>query len=131
MPGYLINNLIIAATYVAILLITGYVFVGVVRRRMAERHELRRTLLEKLSIEEIQRLLESDVGRGWLHQVLVGADDRRSAIERTMAVVFGSLGCGFAAILLEQKILGALAIIGLAAGLGQLITVIWMSRRGD
>jgi len=131
MKDYRIDNLIAAATSGVTILIMAWVFLSVLRRRMAERHELRRALLDKLSTDEVLRMVESDGGRKLLREVLAGSEGGRDAVERAMTMIFGSLGCGLAGWILHAPPLGALGMIGLAVGLGQLLTAAWMARRVD
>lgn len=129
MAPYQIDGLIAAATSIVILVLTGGGLLSIIRRRMKERHELRRALLEKLSAEELIRLAESEGGRGWLRDVLVGVRDRHAAVERALQVIFAGVACGIASGYLHQKPLGAAGMILVAAGLGQLVATFLFDRR--
>lgn len=129
MRQYQIDAMIAAAGAIVILAITAWVFLAVVRRRMAERHEIRRALLEKLSSEELVHLLENEGGRAWLRDVLSGPNDARAGIERAMQAIFAGLGCGAAAMLFHVRPLGVFGLILSAAGIGQLVAVAWLSRK--
>lgn len=129
MAPYQIDGLIAAATSIVVLLLTGGGLLVVIWRRMKERHELRRALLEKLSAEELIRLAESEGGRGWLRDVLVGARDPHAALERALQVIFAGVACGFAAGYLHQKPIGVAGMILTAAGLGQLVATLIFHRR--
>ncbi|PYQ29505.1 MAG: hypothetical protein DMF56_11100 [Acidobacteria bacterium] len=128
-PDYRIDNLIAVATSILFLVLTGGGLLFVIRRRMKEQHELRRALIEKLSAEELIRLAESEGGRGWLRDVLVGVRDRHAAVERALQVIFAGVACGIASGYLHQKPLGAAGMILVAAGLGQLVATLIFNRR--
>ena len=129
MAPYQIDGLIAAATSIVILMLTGAGLLAVLWRRMKERHELRRALLEKLPAEELIRLAESEGGRAWLRDVLAGARDRHASIERALQVIFAGVACGFAAGYLHQKPIGVAGMILAAAGLGQLVATFLFDRR--
>jgi hypothetical protein len=129
MPDYQIDNLIATGTSILVLILTGGGFLFIIRRRMRERHELRRALLEKLSAEELMRIAESEGGRGWLRDVLGGARDERTGSERALQAIFAGVGCGIASAFLGLQMLGAAGIILVAAGLGQLVASFFLSRR--
>ena len=129
MSRYQIDALIAAGTTFVILLACGLLLLFVIRRRMAERHQIRLALLEKLSNEDMVRLLESDGGRAWLRDVLAGPSHPRAGIEQAMMVVFAGIGCGAAAIFMGVKELGVFGLILFAVGTGQLLAVLLLSRR--
>jgi hypothetical protein len=129
MSDHQIDNLMAAVTALAVLFASGWLFLAVIRRRMAERHEIRLAVLEKLSNEDMVRLLETEGGRDWLREVLAGPSNPRAGIERAMMVVFAGIGCGAAAILLSVKELGVFGLILLAVGTGQLLAVLLLSRQ--
>ncbi len=129
MQHYQIDSLIAAGTSILILILTGAALLFIIRRRMREQHELRRALLEKLPAEELIRLAGSDSGRAWLRDVLVGTNDPKSGVERALQVMFAGIGCGVASALLYLPALGAAGVILAAAGLGQLIATLVLSRR--
>lgn len=129
MQHYQVDNLIAATTSIVILILTGAALLFVIRRRMREQHELRRALLEKLPAEELIRLAESDDGRAWLRDVLVGTSDRRGGLERALQMIFAGAGCGVASAYLGLDALGAAGVILLAAGIGQWIATLVLSRR--
>ena len=129
MSAHHIDAIIAATTTFVILLASGWLFLTVIRRRMAERHEIRLAVLEKLSNEDMVRLLESEGGRAWLRDVLAGPAHPRAGIEKAMMVVFAGIGCGAAAVILNEKTLGIFGMIVLAVGTGQLLAVLLLSRR--
>lgn len=129
MRDYQIDSLLAAITAVAVLTACGWVLLSLLRRRMAERHEIRLAVLAKLSSEEMVRLLESDGGRAWLRDVLAGADDLRTGIERATTVVLAGIGSGVAGMVLHLKVAGVLGMIFVAVGAGQLVAVFLLSRR--
>lgn len=128
MPNYQIDNLIATGTSILVLLLTGGAFLFVIRRRMKERYELRRALLEKLSAEELIRIAESEGGRGWLRDVLDGRD-AGAVDERAWQAIFAGLGCGIASAVLHLSMLAAAGTILVAAGLGQLVAASIARRR--
>lgn len=130
MSRYQIDNLMAAITAVTVLFASGWLFLNVIRRRMAERHEIRLAILQKLSNEEMLRLLESEGGRAWLRDVLTsGPVSPHAGIERAMMVVFAGIGCGVAAAVLNVKVLGAFGMVIFGAGVGQLAAVLLLSRQ--
>lgn len=128
MSDHQIDNLMAAVTALAVLFASGWLFLIVIRRRMAERHEIRLAVLEKLSNEDMVRLLESEGGRAWLRDVLAGPASPRAGVERAMMVVFAGIGCGAASMLFHLKALGVFGLIVLAVGTGQLLAVLLLSR---
>ena len=131
MKPYQIDALIAAATTFVILLASGLLLLSVVRRRMAERHQIRLALLEKLSNEDMVRLLESEGGRAWLRDVLASPSHPRAGVEQAMMVVFAGIGCGAAAAIFGVKGLGMFGLILLAAGTGQLLAVLLLSKKAS
>jgi len=131
MRPYQIDALIAATTTFVILAACGLILLSVIRRRMAERHEIRLAVLAKLSNEDMVRLLESEGGRAWLRDALAGPSNPRSGIERAMMVVFAGIGCGAASAVLGEKTLAVFGMIILAAGVGQLVAVLLLSRKGS
>jgi hypothetical protein len=128
MSAHHIDAVIAAVTSLLILLTSGLILLSVTRRRMAERHQLRLALLEKLSNEDMVRLLETEGGRAWLRDVLAGPSNPRAGIQPAMMVVFAGIGCGAAAVLVGAKVLGVFGLIVLAVGTGQLLAVLLLSR---
>lgn len=131
MKPYQVDNIIATTTALVVILVSAAVFLFIVRRRMAERQEVRRAILEKLSSEEMVRLLESEGGRAWLRDVLSGPNDARAGIERAMQVLFAGIGCGIASALLHEKIVGIFGIILVAASVGQLVALAVLAKRRD
>ena len=131
MKDYQLDMLLATVPGVAILIAGAWVFAVIVRRRMAERQEVRRAILEKLSSEELLRLLENEGGRTWLRDVLAGPNDARAGIERAMQMLFAGIGCGVAAAFLHIRSLGAFGVILVAASVGQLVALAFLSKRRD
>ena len=132
MSAYQIDALIAATSTLAVLIVCGLMLLSVIRRRMAERHEIRLAVLAKLSNEDMVRLLESESGRAWLRDVMAGpSSGSRAGIERAMMVVFAGIGCGAAAAFLGAKTLAVFGAIILAAGAGQLLAVLLLSRKSS
>ncbi len=129
MTPYQIDGLIAIFSAVAIVAISSWVLLAILRRRMAERHEIRMTVLGKLSSEEMIRLLESEGGRAWLRDVLAGPGDLRAALERAIAIAFAGLACGFSGMFLHVKVLGVFGIVFLAIGAGQLVAGLLQTRK--
>ena len=128
MRDYQIDALIAAATSGALVLLSLGAFLLVLWRRMRDQQELRRALLARLSGEELSHLIASPEGREWLRAVLGGGNDRRAGLERAMTLLFGSAGCALAGAALHSRPSLALGMVGFAAGLGQLATVLWLAR---
>lgn len=120
MKDYQIDSLLAASAAVAVVAASSWLLFALVRRRMAERHEIRLALLAKLSSEEMVRLLESEGGRSWLRDVLAGTGDPRGAIERGLTMLFAGLGCGGAGAVLHSPPLGVFGLAFLALAAGQL-----------
>lgn len=132
MPDYQIDNLIIIGSTIVVLFAAGAAFLSVIRRRMAERQEVRRALLEKLSSEEMVRLAESESGRVWLRDMFgSGSDARGDLIRQAMQMIFGGVGCGVVAGVMHVRPIGIAGIILVAVGLGQLVAAALLARRDD
>jgi hypothetical protein len=121
MKDYQIDSLLAALSAVAIVAASSWILISLIRRRMAERHEIRLAVLAKLSSEEMVRLLESEGGRSWLRDVLAGTNDVRAGIERALMMLFAGIGCGGAGIALRVKPLGVLSLVLLALAIGQIV----------
>jgi hypothetical protein len=130
MARYQVDNLIVVVSTMAVLLVAAGVFLGIVRRRMSERQEVRRALIEKLSPEELIRLAGTDGGRAWLRDMFGSATDTRAELLRqAMQMIFGGAGCGVVASLMRMKPIGIAGIILIAVGLGQLVAAALLARR--
>jgi hypothetical protein len=131
MSQYQIDNLIATATTLVVLVLGAAIVLVVMKRRMTERQETRRAILEKISGEEMVRLLETESGRLWLREVLSGANDVRARVERAMTVLFAGIGCGIAAAFLHERTVGVFAAILTAASIGHLVTLAIYAKRRD
>lgn len=130
MAQYQVDNLIVVVSTIVVLLVAGGVFLSIVRRRMNERQEVRRALLEKLSSEELIRLAETDGGRVWLRDMFGNATDTRAELLRqAMQMIFGGAGCGVVATIMRMRPIGIAGIILIAVGLGQLVAAALLARR--
>jgi hypothetical protein len=121
MKDYQIDSLLAALSAVAIVAASSWILISLIRRRMAERHEIRLAVLAKLSSEEMVRLLESEGGRTWLRDVLAGANDARAGIERALMLLFAGVGCGAAGVVLRIKPLGVFGLVFFALAAGQIV----------
>jgi len=131
MKPYQIDNLIATTTTLLLLFLGAAIVFSIFRRRMAERQEMRKAILEKISGEEMVRLLESEGGRAWLRDVLSGPNDARAGVERAMMVLFSGIACGIAAVFLHELAIGIFGAILIAASVGQLAALAIYAKRRD
>lgn len=130
MPNYQIDNLIIIGSTLVALFAAGGMFLSIVRRRMSERQEIRRALMEKLSLEEMIRLAQTEGGRAWLRDMFgSGSDARADMLRQGMQMIFGGVGCGVVAAIMRINPIGVAGIILVAVGLGQLVAAALLARR--
>ena len=124
-----ITTLIAAVSSLVVFVCAGWAFVSITRKRMAERHELRRSFLEKLSGDELTRLLGDDSGRALLRDAISGGDhDERNRFGWALQSVFAGVACVVSAFLVNIPALGVAGLVLFAAGLGQVVAVFIYSR---
>ena len=131
MPAYRIDNLIVIISTSLVLFVVLGVFASIVRRRMRERQEVRRTLMEKLSAEELIRLAESEGGRAWMRDMFGGGTPGRDELLRqAMQMIFAGFACGGAAAIMRTPAIGVVGLVLVAVGLAQALAV-KLLRRSD
>jgi hypothetical protein len=129
MRQYQIDNLIaISASFVIVLTITLLVLRSW-RRAFEAQHELRRQLIEKMTPEEVARIVTS-AGGARAVEALIGSGESgaASATGRGVMLLFIGAGLGIAAAISHLALTGVAGMIAFAAGMGQLVIAILMKR---
>lgn len=126
LPDYQIDNLIaIIASFVT--LVTVSLFVLRAWRRGAEaKQELRRQVLEKLTPEDLARMLESRS----ISEIIGGEEEGgvAGAMGRGATLILVGMALGGVAAAGSLRSLGVAGLIAIAAGLGQIVTA-WLVAR--
>lgn len=126
MRDYQFDNLVaITASFVILVTVTLLVL-RAWRRTFEAKHELRRQLLEKLTPEDMGRLLESRS----IAQILGGEEDGgvSFAMGRGATLILIGLSLGGAAAAASLRTVGIAGVIAVAAGLGQFVTAYLVGR---
>jgi hypothetical protein len=130
MLQYQIDNLIaISASFVIVLTVTVLIL-RTWRRTFEASHELRRQLLEKMTSEELVRLVATEDGRRAI-AALVGGEETRGiagGMSRGATLILIGLALGLSAATSRLPLVGTAGLIAIAAGLGQFITA-WLIAR--
>jgi hypothetical protein len=125
MHQYQVDNLIATgASFVIVLTITLLVL-RVWRRTFEAKHELRRQLLEKLTPEDVSRLLETRS----LSAIVSGEEEGvAGTVGRGATLILIGVALGGLAAALSLRSLGIGSLIAVAAGLGQIVTALLVAR---
>ncbi len=129
MHQYQIDNLIaIGASFVIVLTITLLVLRSW-RRAFEAQHELRRQIIDKMTPEELARIVTSTGGASAV-EALVGSGESGAAgaTGRGVMLLLIGAGLGVAAAMSHLPLVGVAGMIAFAAALGQLIIALLMKR---
>lgn len=130
MRQYQIDNLIaIAASFTIVLTVTVLVL-RAWRRAFEANHELRRQLLEKMTSEEVARMVATEDGRRAITALIGGEETRGIAgsMSRGATLILIGLALGVSAVMSHLPLVGTAGLIAIAAGFGQLIAA-WLITR--
>jgi membrane protein DedA with SNARE-associated domain len=126
MPDYQIDNLIaITASFVVLVTVSLFVL-RAWRRAFEAKHELRRQVLEKLTPEDLARMLESRS----ISEIIGGEEEGgvAGAMGRGATLILIGMALGGVAAAGSLRSLGVAGLIAIAAGLGQIVTA-WLVAR--
>lgn len=130
MHQYQVDNLIaIIASFVIVLTVT-ILILRVWRRAFEAQHELRRQLLDKMTSEEVARILATEDGRRSIG-ALVGEEETRGiagTLGRGSTLILIGFALGISAMISHLPMVGTAGLIAIAAGVGQLFAA-WMIAR--
>jgi membrane protein DedA with SNARE-associated domain len=130
MHDYQVDNLIsIIASFVVVLTVTLLVL-RAWRRAFDAQQELRRQLIDKMTSEELARILANEDGRRSIG-ALLGEDETRGtagASGRGAMFILIGFALGFSAMISHLPMVGAAGLVAIAAGIGQLVTA-WLMMR--
>ena len=129
MRQYQIDNLIaISASFVIVLTITLLVLRSW-RRAFEAQHELRRQLIDKMTPEEVARIVTgADAARAVEALIGTGAAGAAGATGRGVMLLLIGAGLGVAAAMSHLPLVGVAGMIAFASGLGQLVIALLMKR---
>lgn len=130
MRQYQIDDLIaIAASFIIVLTVTLLVL-RAWRRAFEASHELRRQLLEKMTSEEVARMVSTEDGRRAI-TALVGGEETRGfagAMSRGATLILIGLALGLSAAMSHLPLVGTAGLIAIAAGFGQFLAARLIAR---
>ena len=129
MQRYQIDNLIaISASFVIVLTITMLVLRSW-RRAFEAQHQLRRQLIDKMTPEEVARIVTSAEGARAV-EALIGSGETGAAgaTGRGVMLLLIGAGLGVAAAMSHLPLVGVAGMIAFASGLGQLVIALLMKR---
>jgi hypothetical protein len=126
MRDYQFDNLAAVTTSFVILVTVTLLVLRAWRRTFEAKHELRRQMLEKLTPEDMARLLESRS----ISQIVGGEEEGgvAGAMGRGATLIVIGMALGGAAASASLRSLGIAGLIAVAAGLGQFVTA-WLIAR--
>jgi len=129
MRQYQIDNLIaISGSFVIVLTITLLVLRSW-RRAFEAQHELRRQIIDKMTPEEITRIVSGADGARAVEALTGGGESGPSgAIGRGVMLLLIGGGLGVAAAMSHLPLVGVAGMIAFASGLGQLVIAVLMKR---
>jgi hypothetical protein len=129
MHQYQVDNLIaIGASFVIVLTITLLVLRSW-RRAFEAQHELRRQIIDKMTPEEIARIVTSAGGAHAVEALIGGGESGTAgATGRGVMLLLIGAGLGVAAGMSHLPLVGVAGMIAFAAGLGQLVIAVLMKR---
>ncbi|HEX7677752.1 MAG TPA: hypothetical protein VF713_06490 [Thermoanaerobaculia bacterium] len=130
MRQYQIDNLIAIAASFAIILTVTVLVLRAWRRAFEANHELRRQLLEKMTSEEVARMVATEEGRRAI-TALVGGEETRGiagSMSRGPTLILIGLALGLSAAMSHLPLVGTAGLIAIAAGFGQFIAA-WLITR--
>ncbi|HEY2325825.1 MAG TPA: hypothetical protein VGJ82_23415 [Thermoanaerobaculia bacterium] len=128
MHQYQVDNLIaIGASFVIVLTITLLVLRSW-RRAFEAQHELRRQIIDKMTPEEIARIVTSADGAHAVEALIGGESGTAGATGRGVMLLLIGAGLGVAAGMSHLPLVGVAGMIAFAAGLGQLVIAVLMKR---
>lgn len=129
MHQYQVDNLIaISASFVIVLTITLLVLRSW-RRAFEAQHELRRQLIEKMTAEEVARIVSGSDGARAV-EALIGSGESGTAGPTGRGVMLLLIGAGLAvaAGMSHLPLVGVAGMIAFAAGVGQLVIALLLKR---
>lgn len=130
MHQYQVDNLIaISASFVIVLTITTLV-IRAWRRAFEAQHELRRQLIDKITPDEIARMLANPDGARMI-AALTGTSESSGAsgaAGRGVMLLLIGAGLGVSAAMSRLPLVGTAGLVAFAAGLAQLIVAALMKR---
>ncbi|HEX3583011.1 MAG TPA: hypothetical protein VH087_14685 [Thermoanaerobaculia bacterium] len=129
MRQYQIDNLIaISASFVIVLTITLLVLRSW-RRAFEAQHELRRQLIDKMTPEEVARIVTSAEGSRAV-EALTGSGESGAAgaTGRGVMLLLIGAGLGVAAAISHLPLVGVAGMMAFAAGVGQIVIAVLMKR---
>ena len=129
MRQYQIDNLIaISASFVIVLTITLLVLRSW-RRAFEAQHELRRQLIDKMTPEEVARIVTSEDGARAVEALIgTGGAGAAGATGRGVMLLLIGAGLAVAAAMSHLPLVGVAGMIAFASGLGQLVIALLMKR---
>lgn len=129
MRQYQIDNLIaISASFVIVLTITLLVLRSW-RRAFEAQHELRRQLIDKMTPEEVARIVTSADGSRAVEALIGSADSGAAgATGRGVMLLLIGAGLGVAAAIAHLPLAGVAGMVAFAAGLGQFVIAALIKR---
>jgi uncharacterized paraquat-inducible protein A len=127
---YQVDNLIaVCSSFVIVMTMTALAF-RVWRRDFEARHELRRRLLEKMTSEEVARLLETEEGRRSITALFSGEErsGMAGATGRGVTLLLIGMALAISGVMSHLQLVGTAGVIAIAGGIGQLVTA-WLIGR--
>jgi hypothetical protein len=121
MHQYQVDNLIAIAASFAIVLTITVIVMRAWRRAFEAQHELRRQLIDKISPDEIARMLASPDGARAIAALTGGAETDSAAVGRGVTLILIGFALGLSAALSHLPLVGTAGLVSLAAGVGQLV----------
>ena len=128
MHQYQIDNLIaISASFVIVLTITLLVLRSW-RRAFEAQHELRRQIIDKMTPEDVARIVSSTDGARAVEALIGSGDTGAGATGRGVMLLMIGGGLGAAAAISHLPLVGVAGMIAIAAGVGQLVIALLLKR---
>lgn len=130
MRQYQIDNLIAIASSFLIVLTVTVLVLRAWRRAFEASHELRRQLLDKLTSEEVARMVATEDGRRAI-TALIGGEEKRGiagSMSRGAMLILIGLALGLSTAISHLPLVGTAGLVAIAAGLGQLLAA-WLIAR--
>lgn len=126
MHQYQVDNLIAVGTSFLIVLVVTLLVLRAWRRAFEAKHELRRQLIEKLSAEDVARMLETRS----ITSIIGGEEEGgvAGAMGRGATLIAIGMALGIVAGMGSLRWVGIAGLIAVAAGLGQMVTA-WLVAR--
>jgi hypothetical protein len=130
MRQYQIDNLISMLTSVVVVAVITVTALRVWRRSFEAKHELRRQLLDKMTSNEMVRILESEEGRRSIAALVGEAESGRATavVGRGVTLIIIGFALGLSAAISHLPLVGTAGLVAIAGGSGQLV-VAWLISR--